>query len=94
MARLHWLWSRAKSYFRQQIEALEPSFKLTEAYLFGEEFSVADVLLTTCLDWARDVGIELPASVAGYLERVASRPAYREAGDATIRLSRHRSKLA
>lgn len=69
----------AKSYFRQQIEALEPSFKLTEAYLFGEEFSVADVLLTTCLDWARDVGIELPASVAGYLERVASRPAYREA---------------
>ena len=58
---------------------MEPSFKLTEAYIFGEEFSVADVLLTTCLDWARDVGIELPASVAGYLERVASRPAYREA---------------
>jgi glutathione S-transferase len=69
----------AKTYFREQIEALEPSFRLTQDYLFGEDFSVADILLTTCLEWARGIGIELPASVVAYFERVASRPAYREA---------------
>ncbi len=72
----------AKVYFREQVEAVEPRFRVGEAgeaYLFGRRFSVADILLTTCLDWAANVGIVLPDSVAAYCHRALSRPAYREA---------------
>jgi glutathione S-transferase len=47
--------------------------------LFGARLSVADILLTSCLDWAVDYGIELPAPMLAYRARVTSRPAYREA---------------
>jgi len=69
----------ARVYFRKQIEAVEPNFSATQAYLFGEQLSIADILLTTCLDWAARVDIVLPDSVTAYCERVCSRPAYREA---------------
>lgn len=66
----------AKIYFREQIQALEPRFRSAGRYLFGERLSTADVLLTTCLDWAVNVGITLPDSVAAYLEQITRRPAY------------------
>ena len=69
----------AKTYFREQIEALEPSFNAISHYLFGKDLSIADILLTTCLDWAVSVDIALPATVLSYRERVSRRPAYREA---------------
>ncbi len=69
----------AKAYFREQIEAIEPSFMATTGYLFEAGFSVADILLTSCLDWALSVGIALPASIIAYRQRATSRPAYLEA---------------
>jgi glutathione S-transferase len=66
----------AKVYFREQIEALEPNFRAASAYLFGERPSVADILLTTCLDWAVAVDIPLPDSATAYRKRVTGRPAY------------------
>jgi len=66
----------AKIYFREQIEALEPTFRATERYLFGDHPSIADLLLTTCLDWAFSVEIALPASVMAYRELMSRRPAY------------------
>jgi glutathione S-transferase len=69
----------ARIYFRKQIEAVESSFSATQAYLFGEHLSIADILLTTCLDWAAHVDIVLPDSVMAYCERVCGRPAYCEA---------------
>jgi glutathione S-transferase len=69
----------AKTYFREQIEAVEPRFEGLTACLFGERLSVADMLLTTCLEWAHAVGIAVPESVAAYRSRVAARPAYVEA---------------
>jgi glutathione S-transferase len=66
----------AKIYFREQIEALEPKFRGAGEYLFGARLSLADILLTTCLDWAVGVDIPLPGSVSAYRERVTSRPAY------------------
>lgn len=69
----------AKAYFREQIEALQPRFEELTAYLFGQRLSVADILLTTCLDWAASVGIAVPGSVTAYRERVAARPGYIEA---------------
>jgi len=69
----------AKVYFREQIEAVQKRFENLTAYLFGERLSVADMLLTTCLEWAHSVGIGVPHSVAAYRNRVAARPAYAEA---------------
>jgi glutathione S-transferase len=66
----------AKIYFREQIEALEPTFRATDRFLFGESPSIADILLMTCLDWAVSVEIALPESVLAYRERASRRPAY------------------
>jgi glutathione S-transferase len=77
----------AKTYFREQIEAVEPSFRATGNYLFGDRLSIADILLATCLDWAVGVEIPLPASVMAYRELVSRRPAYgvaRNRNDPTI----------
>ena len=69
----------AKLYFQEQVGALEAQFRATDAYLFGDRLSVADILLTSCLDWAAGYDIELPAPMLAYRERVISRRAYREA---------------
>jgi glutathione S-transferase len=66
----------AKTYFREQIQALEPKFVAARHYLFGENLSIADMLLATCLDWAMGVGIPLPDPVMAYRERITRRPAY------------------
>lgn len=71
----------AKIYFREQIQALEPKFGAAGSYLFGEHLSIADILLTTCLDWAAGADIPLPESVAAYRELVSRRPAYGVARD-------------
>jgi glutathione S-transferase len=66
----------AKTYFREQIEAVEPTFRATDHFLFGVSPSIADILLTTCLDWAVNVEIALPESVLAYRERASRRPTY------------------
>ncbi len=50
-------------------------------YLTGERFCVADAYLFTIASWARPMKIDLAPwpNVAAYLERVAARPAVREA---------------
>ena len=69
----------AKAYFQEQLGAMEAQFEASQPYLFGARLSVADILLTSCLDWAVDYGIDLPAPMLAYRARVISRPAYREA---------------
>ena len=46
------------------------------AYLFGDEFSIADIYLMTCLDWGRLYDIPLPVALSSYQHRVGERPAY------------------
>jgi len=68
----------AKTYFLHNLEAMAP--RIAEApYLFGELLSTADILLTTCLDWASASGIALPQAAVDYRRRMAQRPAYQEA---------------
>jgi glutathione S-transferase len=66
----------AREYFQEQLGALENQFSATDAYLFGDRLSVADILLTSCLDWAVGYDIALPASMLAYRDRVTTRPAY------------------
>jgi glutathione S-transferase len=68
-----------KSYFLHNIDAMAARIGGDNAYLFGEQLSVADILLMTCLDWAASCGIPLPETVSHYRQRVALRPAYQAA---------------
>ncbi len=47
----------------------------------GTAISVADILLTTCLDWASRYKIALPDEVLRYRERTTRRAAYAAAFD-------------
>lgn len=69
----------ARDYFLKQLNAVSPGIDAAGAYLFGDGFSTTDILLMSCLDWARYVDIELPAPLAAYQRRVGERPAYRQA---------------
>lgn len=69
----------AKSYFLHNLDAMASRIGGDNTYLFGEQLSVADILLMTCLDWAASCGILLPETVSHYRQRVALRPAYQAA---------------
>lgn len=44
-------------------------------HVLGEHFGTPDILLASCLVWAKNYNIGLPTTLAEYLQRVASRPA-------------------
>ena len=68
----------AKAYFLHNLEAMTP--RIAKAgYLFSDLPSTADILLTTCLDWALAADIVLPQQTFDYRQRVAQRSAYQEA---------------
>jgi glutathione S-transferase len=69
----------ARQYFRDNIEAMAARVADGAPYLFGEWLSAADVLLTSCLDWAVAMEIPLSAALADYRHTVVQRPAYRAA---------------
>ena len=54
---------------------------MREMYLFGPRFTVADAYLFVMLRWAQDFSIPVPPELFGYFERVAERPAVRQALD-------------
>jgi glutathione S-transferase len=65
----------AKNYFMHNLEAMDS--RIGEAsYLLGEQFSAADILMMTCLEWAVTCNLQLPSGAAAYRERIARRPAY------------------
>jgi glutathione S-transferase len=67
----------ARAYFVDNIEAMAP--RIGNPYLLGEQLSVADILLMTCLDWAAVSGIPLSETLSAYRRRLAQRPAYQAA---------------
>lgn len=69
----------AREYFLDQLNAMAGRIESAGKYLFGDRLSVADVLLMTCLDWARLYHIPLPDILTAYQARVGDRPAYRSA---------------
>jgi glutathione S-transferase len=58
-----------------------------QPYLLGEHFSAADLVLTSCLDWARVYQIALPAHLQHYHSRIRQRPAYRSAAALNFSIS-------
>ena len=50
-------------------------------YLFGDRFSIADAYAFVILNWANGIGVSLDKwpNVSGFVQRVAARPAVRQA---------------
>ena len=66
----------AQEYFLKQINAVVPAVAASGNYLMGERFSVADILLMSCVIWAILYEIPLPQALLDYHQRVAKRWAY------------------
>ncbi len=69
--------AQAGAYFRQQLRHVEVALSDGRAFLMGEQFTSADILLTTCLEWAIAYGVGICDNAFPYLERIRRRPAYR-----------------
>ena len=69
----------ARAYFLRSTEEIESRLNDGRPYLLGSRFSVADLLLKTCLDWAGFVQIAVPDALESYSTALASRKPYRVA---------------
>ena len=72
----------AEEYFERMINAAASRIDDGRENLLGEEFSGADIVMTTCLDWALRYGLSLPSVFETYRERMISRPSYAKAREA------------
>ncbi|MBK3666518.1 glutathione S-transferase family protein [Bradyrhizobium diazoefficiens] len=71
--------AQAADYFRGQLRHVEVALADGRPFLMGERFSSADILLTTCLDWAIAYGVGICDNARPYLERIQQRGAYQRA---------------
>jgi glutathione S-transferase len=65
-------------YVRRHFEVLSEHL-VSHKYLLSQGFSLADMLLMTCLDWAVAYDIELSSSLETYQQNIAARPALKRA---------------
>jgi len=68
--------SSAREYFLRQSCEIARRLSDGRTYVLGDEFSAADILVSTCLTWADFVGIDVVDSLVDYQSRVTSRPAF------------------
>ena len=69
----------ARGYFDRMITAATREIGDERTYLLGTEFSGADIVMTTCLDWALAYEVPLPEPWLAYRERTVARPAHARA---------------
>ena len=72
----------ARGYFDRMITAAAREIEDGRTYLLGPKFSGADILMTTCLDWALAYDLPLPEPWLAYREHTVARPAYGRAAAA------------
>jgi glutathione S-transferase len=68
--------SKAAEYFREQLRHVETALADGRKYLLGDQFTTADIILTTCLTWAIDYGVGICDNAKPYPERTRKRAAY------------------
>jgi glutathione S-transferase len=71
--------ANAGEYFRQQLHHVDQALSDGRQFLMQDQFTSADILLTTCLSWAIDYGVGICDSAKPYLARNLARPAYKNA---------------
>ena len=66
----------AGEYFDRMINAAAARLDDGRTHLLGDAFSGADIVMTTCLDWALNYQLPLPDQFLAYRERISQRPSY------------------
>jgi glutathione S-transferase len=74
--------AKAGEYFREQLRHVDKTLSDGRPCLMGDQFTSADILLTTCLSWAIDYGVGICDSAHPYLDRMQARPAYKLGAEA------------
>ena len=74
-----------RNYFEKYLAIIE-NILSNQDTLFGYDFGLADILLTTCLDWAEAYEFHLPFNVSKYLETTRNREAYKIAFDINYKI--------
>ena len=69
----------AEEGFRKQAHVVDLELEDGRPFLLGDTFTGADILLTTCLDWAGVVKISLSDHLIAYAARMHDRSAYASA---------------
>lgn len=60
----------ARAYFDRMLGAAANRLDDGRGFLLGDEFSGADIMMATCLDWADRLALALPDAFRDYLTRV------------------------
>ena len=76
--------AQAAEYFRGQLRHVEVALADGRQFLMGDRFSSADILLTTCLDWAIAYSVGICENAVPYLARIQRREAYQRAAAANV----------
>jgi glutathione S-transferase len=76
--------TKAGEYFREQLRHVEVALEDGRTFLMGEQFTSADILLTTCLEWAIAYGVGICDNAKPYLERIQLRPGYQRGTAANV----------
>lgn len=79
--------AKAGEYFREQLRHVEVALGDGRKFLMGDRFSSADILLTTCLEWAIAYGVGICDNAHPYLDRIKQRPAYQRGNAANVPLA-------
>ena len=61
--------------FNKQVDVAD-QYLASKQYLVGEQFTGADIMLSSVLGWAAFYGIDLAANLREYNERTTARPAF------------------
>ena len=69
----------AEKYFNKQINAAAEKMTSNGPYIMGSSFSIADILLTSCLDWAVAYRLSIPAKMEAYRALAHERQGYQKA---------------
>ena len=66
----------AKDYVQRGFKEAARWLEDGRSFVMGEDFGVCDILLTTCLDWAKGYDMTLLGALNDYRVRVMARPSY------------------
>ena len=69
----------AEEYFTKQINAAAEKMTGDGPYIMGSSFSIADILLTSCLDWAVAYQLQIPPKMESYRALAHERKGYQKA---------------
>lgn len=76
--------AKAAEYFREQLRHVEVALEDGRTFLMGDQFTSADILLTTCLEWAITYEVGICDNARPYLARIQQRPGYQRGKAANV----------